>query len=100
MTPSLLIVAWCCSADIPPIRGSETFPLRRAVCVGLLILSGTAALAQPMRDLTVEAFEEMKTEPRVGLVIGNSKYNHAPLGNLSNDASDMAEALQKEIEQR
>ena len=68
-------------------------PVRRAISVGLLISYGSAALAQPVRDLTVEALEEMKTEPRVALVIGNSKYADAPLKNPRNDASDMAEAL-------
>jgi uncharacterized caspase-like protein len=47
-----------------------------------------------MRDLAVLELEEMTTEPRVALIIGNSKYPNAPLKNPANDASDMAEVLE------
>ena len=67
--------------------------LRPIVCLCTVICYAAGLLAQPMRDLTVEALDEMKTEPRVALVIGNSKYTHAPLKNPANDASDMAAAL-------
>ena len=67
--------------------------LRPFLCLCTVICHAASLLAQPMRDLTVEELEEMKTEPRVALVIGNSKYPDAPLKNPANDASDMAEAL-------
>ena len=68
--------------------------LRQLACFCTIIGHAASLLAQPVRDLTVEELEEMKTEPRVALVIGNSKYADAPLKNPANDASDMAAALE------
>ena len=64
--------------------------MRPSVFLCLLLLPTYSLVAQPTRDLTVE---EMETEPRVALIIGNSKYSNAPLKNPVNDASDMAEVM-------
>ena len=64
--------------------------MRPSVFCCTLLLHTYSVVAQPTRDLTVE---EMETEQRVALIIGNSKYSNAPLKNPVNDASDMAEVM-------
>lgn len=66
----------------------------------LAVLAGAALLAAggvglawgqgQSRDLSIEA---MRTEKRVGLVIGNGAYPRDPLRNPVNDARAIAQAL-------
>ena len=60
--------------------------LRRVfVLLGALVLASGIALAA----------DTPKKEARVALIVGNSDYKSAPLENPANDASDLANALEK-----
>ena len=50
----------------------------RWVCLGIVFGLSAGLLAQPMRDLRVEELDEMRTEQRVALLIGNSMYEDSP----------------------
>ena len=58
----------------------------------LVLVASLAAGQQPNRDLTIE---EMQTERRLALVIGNGEYQDAPLRNPPNDARAIAQALRE-----
>ena len=53
-------------------------------------LTGSRGTAQSARDLTIE---EMESEQRVALVIGNGAYENSPLKNPANDARVMSQTL-------
>ncbi|MDP2826584.1 MAG: SUMF1/EgtB/PvdO family nonheme iron enzyme [Sulfuritalea sp.] len=69
--------------------------MRQCLGIGTVIaafLVAGSAFAQ-LRDPTGQAKPQ---ETRVALIIGNSDYKSAPLGNPANDASDLANALEKQ----
>jgi formylglycine-generating enzyme required for sulfatase activity len=69
--------------------------IRRCLGIGVAIaalLAGQSAFAQ-VRNPAGQATPQ---EGRVALIIGNSDYKSAPLENPANDASDLANALEKQ----
>lgn len=69
--------------------------LRHGFCVGVCLVAlfvNSAASAQNRTPAT----QIKPNEARVALIIGNSDYKTAPLENPANDASDLANALEKQ----
>ncbi|MCK9388540.1 MAG: SUMF1/EgtB/PvdO family nonheme iron enzyme [Sulfuritalea sp.] len=66
--------------------------VRICAAVAAFVGLATAAVGQD-RDL---AAKPASPEARVALIIGNSDYKSAPLENPANDASDLANALEKQ----
>lgn len=64
-------------------------PMPRALLRPPLSLFAAILLALPLRAATAP------TEPRTALIIGNAAYADAPLNNPTNDASVMAQVLQR-----
>lgn len=62
------------------------------ICVALAVFAGLATAFGQDRNFTVQSAPQ---ESRVALIIGNSDYKSAPLDNPANDASDLANALEK-----
>ena len=67
--------------------------IRRLICIALVLSHGAAVTAQSMRGLNVSTLAEMKAEPRVALVMGNSAYEQAPVPSAAEDAYDMTRSL-------
>ncbi|MBI1846759.1 MAG: urea ABC transporter substrate-binding protein [Candidatus Rokubacteria bacterium] len=65
-------------------------PRRRVWPACILWLACAASAAGQARDFSVQ---EMRSERRVALVIGNARYADKPLTNPANDAQDIARAL-------
>jgi caspase domain-containing protein len=63
---------------------------RRVLQTGL---AGAGAAAWPWTELFAQGSGVLLRAPKQALVIGNSKYKHAPLKNPVNDASGMGAAL-------
>ena len=70
-------------------------PIRRLICIALVLSHSAAVTAQSVRGLNVGALAEMKAEPRIALVMGNAAYEEAPVPSATNDAYDMTRSLKR-----
>lgn len=68
--------------------------MRQCIRIGvaLVAIAGIGAAVAQDRNPAGQAKPQ---ETRVALIVGNSNYKDAPLGNPANDASDLANALEK-----
>ena len=78
-----------------PLYSTRMTPIRRLICITLVLSHGAAVTAQSVRGLNVGALGEMRTEARVALVMGNSAYEQAPVPRAAEDAYDMTRSLKR-----
>jgi len=69
--------------------------LSRGLALGIALLALVAGAPAVAQDRAAGARPKPQ-ETRVALIIGNSDYKSAPLDNPANDASDLANALEKQ----
>ena len=63
------------------------FPLIKLLHISLFIMLGITSPSQAIdRSVRIMELQEMRSEKRVALVIGNSDYKSSPLKNPVNDA--------------